>query len=49
MSAAQAQEAAGPAAEEIIVTGEKSDRTLQQTTSSVGVTTARRIAQENLQ
>ncbi|WP_294331422.1 TonB-dependent receptor [uncultured Sphingomonas sp.] len=49
LSAVHAQEATAPGTEEIIVTGEKSDRTLQQTTSSVGVTTAKRIAQENLQ
>lgn len=46
---ARAQQAAAPAGDEIIVTGEKSDRSLQQTTSSVAVTTAKRIAQENLQ
>ena len=34
--------------EEIIVTGEKTDRTLQETTTSVSVTTNRRIAQENV-
>lgn len=44
-----AQEAGKPGGEEIIVTGEKSDRTLQQTISSVAVTTAKRIEQENVQ
>ncbi|MGN7999020.1 TonB-dependent receptor [Sphingomonas sp. 22176] len=49
LPAVHAQETTTAGAEEIIVTGEKSDRTLQQTTSSVGVTTAKRIAQENIQ
>jgi len=43
-----AQERAEPMGEEIIVTGEKTDRTLQETTTSVSVTTNRRIAQENV-
>jgi len=33
---------------EIIVTGEKTDRTLQETTTSVNVTTSRKIAEENI-
>ncbi|WP_294235743.1 TonB-dependent receptor [uncultured Sphingomonas sp.] len=35
--------------DDIIVTGEKSNRTLQQTPTSVAVTTPERIAQENIQ
>ncbi len=54
-SGAYAQEAGpqtGPAEEKrdvIVVTGEKFDRTLQETTASIAVTTAARIEEENLQ
>ena len=34
--------------DDIIVTGEKSNRTLQETTTSVAVTTPERIRQENI-
>lgn len=50
---AQAQQAPGPAdateLDRIVVTGEKTERSLQETTTSVAVTTAERIEQENLQ
>lgn len=46
---AQAQTAAASdETDEIIVTGEKSARSLQETTASVGVTTARKLAEENI-
>lgn len=38
-----------PQGDDIIVTGEKSNRTLQETTTSVAVTTPERIRQENIQ
>lgn len=48
-SAAQAQQATDDApGPDIIVTGEKSNRTLQDTTTSVAVTTPQRIEQENI-
>lgn len=43
-----AQSAGDTAKDEIIVTGEKSERTLQDTVTSVAVTTPKRIEQENL-
>lgn len=46
--AASAQEAQPRAEDEIIVTGEKSERTLQETNASVAVVTPRRMEQENL-
>lgn len=46
---AGAQEAAQPASDEIVVTGEKTSRSLQETVTSVAVTTAQRIDEENLQ
>jgi len=47
---AQAQPQVGPATlDEIVVTGEKTDRSLQDTPSSVGVVTARRVEQEAIQ
>ena len=48
---AMAQETAStetPTGDDIIVTGEKSNRTLQETTTSVAVTTPERIRQENI-
>jgi len=46
---AQAQQAADGAPDgDIIVTGEKSNRTVQETTTSVAVTTPARIEQENI-
>lgn len=48
-SQAIAQQAADePATDDIIVTGEKSNRTLQDTTTSVAVTTPERIKDENI-
>ncbi|MDQ8754630.1 TonB-dependent receptor [Sphingosinicella sp. LHD-64] len=52
LPAAASAQTAGDAmqeVEEIVVTGEKVDRSLQETTTSVAVITARRIEQENLQ
>lgn len=46
---AWAEEAPARATDEIIVTGEKVARSLQDTTTSVAVTTPKRIEQENLQ
>jgi outer membrane receptor protein involved in Fe transport len=46
---AQAQQAEGGAAQEIVITGEKIDRSLQETVSSVAVTTDDRLANENIQ
>lgn len=47
---AQAQQAvAQPELEEVVVTGEKIDRSLQDTLTSVAVATGIRIEQENLQ
>lgn len=48
---ARAAEAGAPAVdvEEVVVTGEKSSRSLQDTVSSVAVTTARKIEAENIQ
>lgn len=46
---AAAELAAGPTVEEIVVTGEKTERSLQETTASVSVVTARRLEQENIQ
>ncbi|MET0373041.1 MAG: TonB-dependent receptor, partial [Rhizorhabdus sp.] len=48
-SAAQAQQVAAAAkGDDIVVTGEKSNRTLQDTPTSVAVTTPERIRQENI-
>lgn len=44
-----AQEVETAAEAEIIVTGEKTERSLQETTSSVAVTTERRLEDENIQ
>ncbi|TWB42150.1 TonB-dependent receptor [Nitrospirillum viridazoti] len=41
--------AEGEALDDIIITGEKANRTLKETTTSVAVTTPARIAQENIQ
>ncbi|MCW4463508.1 TonB-dependent receptor [Sphingomonas sp. BT-65] len=46
---ARAQVADPQAQDEIVVTGEKAERSLQETVSSVAVTTARRIDEENIQ
>ena len=48
-AAAPAADAQSTAVEAVIVTGEKSSRTLQQTITSVAVTTAARIERENIQ
>lgn len=47
--AAAAQDAATVESDEIIVVGEKTERSLQDTTTSVAVTTAERIEEENIQ
>ena len=47
--AQQADPAVAAQGDEIIVTGEKSNRTLQETATSVAVTTPERIRQENIQ
>jgi outer membrane receptor protein involved in Fe transport len=48
-NAASPADAPSTAVEAVIVTGEKSSRTLQQTVTSVAVTTAARIERENIQ
>nr|WP_316626945.1 TonB-dependent receptor plug domain-containing protein [uncultured Brevundimonas sp.] len=48
-SASAQSQSEATALEEIIVTGEKTDRALQDTPTSVGVTTARRIEREAIQ
>ncbi|MEE3626290.1 TonB-dependent receptor [Nitrospirillum sp. BR 11752] len=48
-AAASGVEAGSEGLDDIIVTGEKTNRTLKETTASVAVTTAARIAQENIQ
>lgn len=48
-SAALAQAGASEDGGDIVVTGEKIDRTLQETTTSVAVTTPRRLQEENIQ
>lgn len=47
-SSAAAQQVEPRADDEIIVTGEKAERSLQDTTASIAVTTPKRIEQENL-
>lgn len=47
--AADAADASGAQVEELIVTGEKADRSVQDTVSSVAVITAARIERENIQ
>lgn len=44
-----AAEAVAAPPTEIIVTGEKAERSLQETTTSVGVTTGKRLREENIQ
>lgn len=49
VTCAHAEEQAAPTLQEIVVTGEKAARSLQETTASVAVVTARRLEQENVQ